>query len=188
MKAIHPQMRLVVSIVAVIASIVLAAGCTPVPPAFEATPKAIAPPARPDEPRLSTPLEAIRSYTDWISYAYRVMDSNVATHAFSEYEEVNVNSYVQYNMMESRGLEQSLQRSDYDVVKSTDSSATVVGTEYWLYRYFALDQSKYLTGPLEASYDITYTVVRKPDGRWLVDKVEASRTDKNAGVDAPDAK
>ncbi len=137
----------------------------------------IAPAVRPAEPNLTTPEDAVESYTDWISYAYRVMDSEVATHAFSLYEEVNVNSYVQYNAMEGKGLEQFLQRSDYDLVAASDTTATIVGDEYWLYRYFAADQSKYLTSPKEASYEVTYTVVHQDDGRWLVDKVEVTRLD-----------
>lgn len=137
----------------------------------------VVPPVVPADPDLSTPESAVRSYTDWISYAYRVQDSDVATHAFSEWEEVRVNSYVQYNKLESRAIEQMLQRSAYERVRSSDSTVTLVGSEYWLYRYMAPDESKYLTGPLEASYDVTYTVVFVKDKGWLVDKVEVDSTE-----------
>jgi hypothetical protein len=143
----------------------------------------VVPPIRPGAPELSTPEAAVRSYTDWISYAYRILDSDVATHAFSEWEEVRVNSYVQYNKIEGRAIEQSLVTSEYDRAKSTDSTATIVGKEYWRYRYIAADGSKYLTGPLDASYDVTYTVVRKDVGTWLVDRVEVNRLDEKPGSD-----
>lgn len=138
---------------------------------------AVVPPVVPDAPVLTTPEEAVRSYTDWISYAYRILDSEIATHAFSPFEEVNVNSYVQYNLMENRAIEQALADASYKRVRSNEGTVTLVGQEFWRYRYIDPQRQRYLTPPMEASYDITYTVVRQPDGRWLVDKVLAERRD-----------
>ncbi len=141
----------------------------------------------PPEADLSEPESAVKSYTDWISYAYRVLDSDVATHTFTSYEEVRVNSYVQYNLQQGRGIEQFLADYDYDLVATTDATATVVGSEFWRYRYFALDGSRYLTEPREASYDVTYTVVLGEDGLWRVDKVEVKRLDTPGAEDGIDA-
>lgn len=167
--------RRFVAAVVMLLAMMLASGCSGRAAQPVLTP--IAPPAQPDPADLSTPEAAVKSYTDWVSYAYRVLDSDVATHTFTPYEEVRVNSYVQYNIQEGKGLEQSLNKSSYRRTSSSESTVTLVGSEYWLYRYFASDGSKYLTGPTEASYDVTYTVVRQDKARWLVDRVRVTRLD-----------
>jgi hypothetical protein len=154
-------------------------GCAPTAQDSGAIP-AVVPPVVPKEADLGSPERAVKSYTDWISFAYRVLDSEVATHTFTPHEEVRVNSYVQYNRIEGRGIEQFLADADYEQLKSRGATATLVGDEFWRYRYFDIEETRYLTGPLEASYDVTYTVVRQTDGRWLVDKVDVNRLDEPA--------
>lgn len=133
------------------------------------------PPAvAPAPPDLKTPVAAVESYGDWISYAYRVLDSDVATHAFSIYEEVRVNSYVQMMGTEKlHAIDQRLVEHEYRLVSEEESSAVVAGTERWTYRYIDIKTKKYSTPPLEASYDVTYTLVVEPTKGWVVDRVDA---------------
>lgn len=157
-------------------AMVLLSGCSADP--VVTVSDAVVPPVVPAEPDLRNPEGAVRSYTDWISYAYRVLDSDVATRTFTPNEEVRVDSYVQYNLIEGRAIEQHLQRSDYERVKpSGEDTVTLAGSEYWLYRYIDPARQVYATGPLEASYDATYTVVKSADGLWRVDSVEVTRLD-----------
>ena len=52
--------------------------------------------------------------------------------------------------------------------------ALVPATEEWRYRYFTLDTIEWVGEENAASYEATYTVIRMPDGSWLVDSVEAN--------------
>jgi len=132
------------------------------------------PPAasRPSPPVLTTPIDAVRSYLDWISYAYRVSDSDVASATFSPSEEVRVNSYVEYNRERGRAIEQHLTHLGLEEPDLVGTRTTVTGQESWRYRYISLRTSRYLGGWLTATYDTTYTVVRERRG-WVVDRVEA---------------
>lgn len=126
----------------------------------------------------------MKSYTDWISYAYRIARSDVATHAFSLYEEVRVDSYIQMNKVEQKqAIEQRLVESDYRLVSEEETRAVVAGTEKWWYRYITYPEGTYKGPEHTASYDVTYTVIieenpvpdapARPKG-WLVDKVEVA--------------
>lgn len=130
-------------------------------------------PVVPAPPVLTDPISAVRSYTRWISYAYRVANSDVATHAFSLYEEVRVNSYIQYNLLEKRALEQTLVAGEYRVVSAGETTATVAGVEHWRYRYITPDGRRYLSPEYTATYDITYTVIYEPPKGWVVDRALA---------------
>ena len=130
------------------------------------------PPSRPGPPVLTAPIEGVRSYLDWISYAYRVGDSGVASATFSPAEEVRVNSYVEYNRERGRAIEQHLTHLELKETDVTGSRTTVTGQESWRYRYISLRTARYLGGWLTASYDTTYTLVRERRG-WVVDRVEA---------------
>lgn len=183
MRLVAKACRVPLSAGIILALCVPLSACTAKPPAPPAEQvnmqvlKEIAPAPQPDAPDLTTPRHAVKSYTDWMSYAYRVMDAQVATMVMGPYEEVHVDSYIQYNAQRDKGIEQSLQQADYKVVSAAATSAVLAGTEHWLYRYFAMDGTRYLTDPTDASYEITYTVGRRSDGRWLVDKVRAKRLD-----------
>lgn len=143
-----------------------------------------APPTRPDAPKVpaqpdrSTPITAVESYTDWISYAYRVAQSSVATHAFSLYEEVRVDSYIQMNRNENKqAIDQHIVDADYRLVSKEETRATVSGSEDWWYRYIDIETGKYKGPEHTASYDVTYTVVIEPRDNWsgwLVDKVDVT--------------
>lgn len=134
----------------------------------------LAPAVAPAPPDLATPVSAVESYGDWISYAYRVLKSDVATHAFSVYEEVRVNSYVQLLGTERRqAIEQHLDDHEYRLVSKAESSAVVAGWEKWTYRYIDIETREYATEPMQASYDVTYTVIVEPGKGWVVDRVDA---------------
>ena len=63
---------------------------------------------QPDPADLTTPEAAVVSYLDWVSYAYLLSDSSVATQTMTPWEEVRVDSYIELNRQQGRGIEQSL--------------------------------------------------------------------------------
>ena len=126
----------------------------------------------PPPPMLSSPKTAVYSYLLWISYAYRILNSDVATMAFSPYEEVRVNSYVELNRQQGRAIDQRLLNYQVKSVESKGNTATVGVREQWAYRYIDIKTAKYNSAILNATYDTTYTVVKGRSG-WLVDSVKA---------------
>lgn len=129
-------------------------------------------PVQPPPPMLRTPESAVHSYLLWISFAYRILNSDVATQAFDEYEEVRVNSYVELNRQEGRAIDQRLLEFDTKSVTTEGSTATVSARESWAYRYISTGDAQYNSPRYEVTYDTTYTVVKKDQG-WLVAKVDA---------------
>ena len=127
---------------------------------------------------LTTPESAVRSYLDWTSYAYRIGQSSFATATMTSYEEVRVDSYVQYNIQKSRLIDQTLKSITFGKANLEGARTIVPAKEQWTYRYVSIDTgNKTLAGPYSASYDTTYTVV-KSGKRWVVDSVKA----KNLGT------
>lgn len=160
-------------IAAILVTVVVALtvlGCGRDPVAGEDFPLFATEPAAPD---LSSPESAVRSYLDWISYAYRLADSSVASNTMTPWEGVRIDSYVQLNVQEGRALEQSLVSFKTRSVSIEGTSAVVVAGEDWEYRYINISTGYYDGELRQASYDATYTVARYPEG-WLVDKVEAT--------------
>ncbi|MDZ4168888.1 MAG: hypothetical protein U1E26_04430 [Coriobacteriia bacterium] len=131
-------------------------------------------PVEPPPPMLRNPETAVFSYLLWITFAYRVLNSDVATHAFDEWEEVRVNSYVELNRQESRAIDQRLLKFEPRAVETKGDTATVSAREEWVYRYISTGDGTYSTPRHEATYDTTYTVVNVQDKGWLVHKVEAT--------------
>ncbi|NTU72059.1 MAG: hypothetical protein HGB10_09615 [Coriobacteriia bacterium] len=128
---------------------------------------------QPPPPALKDPRTAVYSYLLWISYAYRVLNSDVASFTFTPEEEVRVNSYVMYNFQEGRAIDQRLLVANIKSSKSKGDTATVAMHEEWIYRYISTQTGTYTSEPLEAAYDTTYTLVRQ-DGNWLVHSVAAT--------------
>jgi hypothetical protein len=118
---------------------------------------------------LRTPESAVRSYLAWISYAYRIGQSVVATPTMTPFEEVRVDSYNQFNLEKSRLIDQRLDSITFGA-KSTGATSTLVpAKEKWTYSYLSVAEgNKSLGGPYSVSYDSTYTVVKTARG-WLVD-------------------
>jgi len=133
--------------------------------------------SKPASLTLDTPVDAVRSYLDWTSYAFRILDSDVASMTFDPYEEVRVNSYVELNRQKNRALDQRL--VGFDVRSETsqgETSTLVAASEKWVYRYIDVATGAYATPVYSASYDTTYTVVRSGTGLWVVASVDASST------------
>lgn len=122
---------------------------------------------------LSTPELAVRSYLDWVSFSYRMANSDIPTATMTPEESVRVDSYIQLNRIDGKGIEQSLE--DFSVVSVSEetTSAVLAARESWRYRYFSLDTLEYVSEPYVVSYDTTYTLVASATG-WVVDRVEAT--------------
>jgi len=131
-------------------------------------------PVTPPPPMTTDPEKSVYSYLLWISYAYRIAQSDVATHAFSEWEEVRVSSYIEKNRQDGKALDQRLIGFDVKNVESKGSTATVTTREQWAYRYIDGATETYSGKTHEAEYDVRYTVVKVPKKGWLVDSVKAT--------------
>jgi hypothetical protein len=133
-----------------------------------------APAKLPAPPDLADPTKAVASYLDWTSYAYRILDSDVASMTFDPSEEVRVNSYVELNRQQGRAIDQRLLLFQLGGVASAGATATVAAKEQWAYRYVDTKTGTYSSPVLTASYDTTYTVVKNASGVWVVAKVDAT--------------
>jgi hypothetical protein len=122
---------------------------------------------------LSTPELAVRSYLDWVSFSYRMANSEIPTATMTPEEGVRVDSYIQLNRMEGNGIEQFLETFEVVSVSEEASSAVLTARESWRYRYFSLETLEYVSEEFRASYATTYTLVPGADG-WVVDAVEAA--------------
>lgn len=161
---------LVITVLAAVLAVVaaVAAGCDSTTP--PSTVGEAVPPAPWD---LTTPESAVRSYLDWVSFSYRMADSEIPTATMTAEESVRVDSYIQLNRIDGQGIEQFLDALEITSVSSAGSTATITARESWRYRYFSLETLQYLSEEHTASYDTTYTLVTGPEG-WLVDTVEAT--------------
>ncbi|MEI8080476.1 MAG: hypothetical protein WCI74_01340 [Actinomycetes bacterium] len=130
---------------------------------------------QPPPPALQDPRTAVYSYQLWISYAYRVLNSDVASRTFDSEEEVRVNSYVMYNFQEGRAIDQRLLVANVKAWESQGSTATVAMHEEWAYRYISTATGKYTSPVQNASYETTYTLIRLNDN-WVVHSVQAAPT------------
>ncbi len=131
------------------------------------------PPVAPPAADLTTPESAVTSYLDWVAFAYRTADSDVASHTMTLAEGVRVDAYIELNRQDGRAIEQSIVRFSAPPASVERTGAVVVASEDWEYRYITMSSGSY-DGPLrEASYDATYTLVLDGD-TWLVDGVDAT--------------
>lgn len=122
---------------------------------------------------LTTPESAVRSYLDWVSYAYRIGESSVATATMTVEQEVLVDSYNQKNLQDGRLIDQKLDELILGEKIAQQEKRLIPAKERWTYRYVSIEQAdKTLEGPFEASYETTYTVVKNEDGAWVVGDVE----------------
>ncbi|MGB4593599.1 MAG: hypothetical protein WBI63_07515 [Coriobacteriia bacterium] len=128
----------------------------------------------PTPPVLTSPESAVRSFLDWTSYAYRTAQSRAALPVMTTYEEVRVDSYIQYNIQKFRLLDQRLQSITFGRASVEGSRAVVPVRETWTYSYVSIKEpGKVIGGPYEISYEATYTVVNSESG-WKVDNVEST--------------
>lgn len=134
--------------------------------------------SRPTPPDLTTPESAVRSYLDWTSYAYRIGQSQVALPTMTAYQEVRVDSYVQYNTQEYRLIDQTLDSLTLGTVSVEEAQAIVPAQESWTYRYVSVEQAgEVIGGPYQVRYEATYTLVKNESGDWVVDSVKSKALD-----------
>ena len=155
--------------VLVLAVAVTAAGCGSAVPEAETAGE----PVVPAPYDLSDPEAAVRSYLDWVSFSYRMANSEIPTATMTPAEGVRVDAYIQLNRTDGRGLEQRITSFEVRSMSLETTTAVVAAREDWDYRYFSLEDLGYVTEPLQASYETTYTLVREERG-WVVDRVEAA--------------
>ena len=131
---------------------------------------------KPKPPVLTTPQDAVRSYIDWVSYAYRTAQSEVAEPVESPDQAVRDDAYIQYNVQKLRLIDQTLDSITFGTAVVKGNSTLLPAKENWTYRYVSVkDAGKTLEGPLKASYDTTYTVIKQGNGNlWVVNNVEAT--------------
>lgn len=121
---------------------------------------------------LNTPEEAVRSYLDWVSYAYRIGDSNVATPTMSPYQVVRVDAYNQNNLQKERLLDQQLESLEFGQADIQEATAVLPAKEKWSYRYVSIKEADAtLEGPYTAEYETTYHLT-KTDVGWVVDNID----------------
>lgn len=158
-----------VGVVALLAAVtLLASGCVRASDPAR-TPEPIEPVMR-DQ---SAPASAAVTYLEWVSYSYLIRNSEDATFTFTPNHSLRIDSYIEMNRQQARGIDQRLQRF---VVKETQISgdrARVTAREDWKYRYFNLAGGKYLSPWYEISYDTKYYLDLTSDRRWVVDFVDA---------------
>lgn len=123
---------------------------------------------------LSTPEKAVRSYLDWVSYAYRTAESDVASQTQSAYQLVRTDAYVQANLQEQRLMDQQLVSITFGTPSVEGSSAVLPAEEEWTYRYVSISEAgKTLSGPHTANYETTYKLIKEEHG-WVVDDIEVT--------------
>jgi hypothetical protein len=89
---------------------------------------------KPAAPDMSTPESAVRSYLDWVSYAYRIGESGAATGTMTPYQEVRVDAYTQMNLQKSRLLDQTLKDVTFGQVSKDGTRTLLPAKETWSYR------------------------------------------------------
>jgi hypothetical protein len=174
------------ALVMLVASAVSAGGCAPSKSAsapaergsggMSSATTAVAPAAGiavPAPPRFTTPREAVVSYLAWVSFAYEMSNSDVATQTFTPEEEVRVNSYIQLNKEKNQRIRQRLVGFEPGKESRVGSSTLVPARETWNYSYIALSSGSSASPTYTASYLTTYTLVPRDGGGWIVSTVEA---------------
>jgi len=124
---------------------------------------------------LGTPESAVRSYLDWVGYAYRTAESEVASPTQSAYQLVRTDAYIQANIQEQKLLDQTLVSLELGKPSIEGSTAVVPAEEEWSYRYVSIvEAAKTISGPHTAKYKTTYTL-EKTDNGWVVDNIEVEQ-------------
>jgi hypothetical protein len=119
---------------------------------------------------LTTPESAVRSYLAWVSYAYRIGQSQVATPTMTAREELPMDSYCQYNLEKGRLLDETLKSITFGAASTGTTSTVLPAKESWTYSYLSVKEGNpKIGGPYSIDYETTYTVVKNEKGDWLVD-------------------
>ena len=167
----------VVAVAALVFAALFIGGCRKntldVPPVNTERPAAAQAPKAAD---LSTPQNAVQSYLDWVTYAYRLARSDVASKAMGPAELARVDSYIELDRQRSRTVDQHLDSIRFGTpVTSGPSKQLLPARESWTYRYVDTLSGTFRGAAKKASFTATYTVEQSPSG-WLVTSVEATST------------
>lgn len=120
---------------------------------------------------LRTPESAVRSYLAWVSYAYRIGESDVATPTQTAFQAVRTDAYTQMNLQKQRLLDQKLDSITFGAASKEGTKTLLPAKEKWTYRYVSIAEAgKTLEGPYTAAYETTYTLVKSKAG-WQVDSI-----------------
>ena len=126
----------------------------------------------PQEMNLTSPEAAVRSYLAWVTYAYRTMNSEIATPTMTPDEASRISYYITANRSEDKILNQRLDSLKFSNIHVSDAVATVIADEAWIYNY----QSE-KTGNFDelqtVEYEATYTLILV-EGMWKVQSVDAA--------------
>ncbi|NTU72056.1 MAG: hypothetical protein HGB10_09600 [Coriobacteriia bacterium] len=156
-----------IALIALLAGV--AVGCSPATTANQ--PAILLAPVTPAPADMSTPLSAVESYLAWTSYAYAMMNSDVATHTMGPEEEVRVNSYVQLNKEKGQRLHQVLVEFKPGSPSKDGSITLLPAAEKWEYRYLSTDGQSAVSETLTAAYEATYTLIPGRAKTYLVGSV-----------------
>ena len=156
---------------AICSAMLLASACVSSDKAIDTTavPAAIVPAAW----DLGTPTSTVDSYLRWVTYSYRMINSDVCSATMTPEEWVRVDAYIQLNAQKPRGLDQHLVKSAVRSSSVDGTGAIVALSEDWRYRYFVPSSLRYEGPEHSVSYETTYTLVNT-GGVWLIASVEAS--------------
>ncbi len=160
----------IMALLALLAVGFAAAGCAG--PSSPGNSAQVSQPSTPAPAVLTSPKSAVTSYMDWVTYAYRIGDSDVATNTMSEDEEVRVNSFVELNTEQQRRISQVLTSFKPGPASVEGTHATLGASEVWEYRYLSVDGAAAVSPTYTASYEATYNVILVRPKTWVVDSVD----------------
>lgn len=133
------------------------------------------PPATPAKADLTTPDKAVESYLRWVTFSYRMMNSDLSSATMEPTETVRVDSYVQLMRQSNKGIDQTLTSFKVTFREVNGNRASIRANETWRYAYFSSSDPMKAVSPLySAEYVTIYRLVRGKDGLWRVDQVEAT--------------
>jgi hypothetical protein len=121
-----------------------------------------------------TPEEAVETYLEWLTFAYRYADSEVATPTMTPDMSQRASYYITMNLSADKILNQRL--DSFEFVKSNYQGeiALIDTKEQWTFNYLSKKTGEF-SELYEASYEVRYTVLLV-DGVWVVQSVAADKT------------
>ncbi len=147
-----------------------------------AEPAAPAPPAPQEGVAEEQVAGTVLTYLALLADGYRTMNMTPLLHVASPDRAQKA-----YHHMAAMGearvkMDPGLQSIELGAVRLTDpAGAEVDASEKWLYVYYRTDSGRKVYEN-EVSYELTYFVVRSPNGGWLVDEIRVNSTVEGPGT------
>jgi len=139
----------------------------------------------PTEMRQATPEEAVETYLEWLTFAYRYADSEVATPTMTADMAQRVSYYITMNLSADRVLNQRLDSFEIVEVENQNEIALVKTKEAWTFNYLS-PQTGEFGDDFEVTYSVRYTVI-VINGMWRVQNVAAERLSTTEPLNNTDA-